>query len=154
MERTLDGRHRVSGIAHALVACLLLIASATAWAGPQATSQPPTQAQRIEALIAAVGQLRGATFIRNGSEHTAAEAADHLRLKWKNAGKRVRTAEDFIRYCATQSSMSGRKYRIRLSDGRELDSADWFHAELRRYDAAHAARPAATPKPAPASSPG
>ena len=104
------------------------------------------------ALIRGGGGLVGATYIRTGREHRGAEAADHLRLKWKNAGKRVRTAEDFIRYCATQSSMSGRKYRIRLADGRELDSADWFTAELRRYDAAHAAKPA--PPPRPASSPG
>jgi hypothetical protein len=132
---------------------LVVLASTVAWA---ATPPPrPTETRRIEALIAAVGKLQGATFIRNGSEHTAAEAADHLRLKWKNAGKRVRTAEDFIRYCATQSSMSGRKYRIRLADGRELDSADWFTAELRRYDAAHAVRAVTPPAPPkPASSPG
>jgi hypothetical protein len=142
----------VSRIARAFAACLLLLAPATAWAGSQAAPHAPTQAQRIEALIAAVGRLEGATFIRNGSEHTAAEAADHLRLKWKKAGQRVRTAEDFIRYCATQSSMSGRKYRIRLADGRELDSANWFHAELRRFDAAHAPKPLAPARPA--SSPG
>jgi hypothetical protein len=128
------------------------LACASAWAAAPSPPAPPTETRRIEALITAVGRLEGATFLRNGSEHTAAEAADHLRLKWKNAGKRVRTAEDFIRYCATQSSMSGRKYRIRLADGRELDSADWFTAELRRYDAAHAAKPA--PPPRPASSPG
>ena len=129
--------------------CLALLASTLAWAASLAA---PTETQRIEALITAVGKQEGAVFIRNGSEHTAAEAADHLRLKWRNAGKRVRTAEDFIRYCATQSSMSGRNYRIRLADGRELDSADWFHAELRRYDAAHAPKPTSAPKPA--SSPG
>ena len=128
------------------------LACASAWAAAPSPPAPPTETRRIEALITAVGRLEGATFLRNGSEHTAAEAADHLRLKWKNAGKRVRTAEDFIRYCATQSSMSGRKYRIRLADGRELDSADWFTAELRRYDAAHAGKPA--PPPRPASSPG
>ena len=128
------------------------LACASAWAAAPSPPAPPTETRRIEALITAVGRLEGATFLRNGSEHTAAEAADHLRLKWKNAGKRVRTAEDFIRYCATQSSMSGRKYRIRLADGRELDSADWFTAELRRYDAAHAPKPVPTPRPA--SSPG
>jgi hypothetical protein len=96
----------------------------------------PRENARIEALIAAVGQLHGATFIRNGSAHTAAEAASHLRLKWMNAGRHVRTAEDFIRYCATGSSITGRPYRIRLADGREMESADFFNAELRRIDAA------------------
>ncbi|HJW72171.1 MAG TPA: DUF5329 family protein, partial [Geothrix sp.] len=50
---------------------------------------PATEAQKIEALIQGVASLQGAAFIRNGSEHTPREAADHLRLKWKNAGKRV-----------------------------------------------------------------
>ena len=113
----------------------------------------PREADRIEDLIAAVGQLKGATFIRNGSEHTAAEAAGHLRLKWKNAGSRVRTAEDFIRVCASASSMTGRAYRIRLADGREMDSADFLNAELRRFDAAKL-RPAQKPSLAPASTPG
>ena len=93
------------------------------------------ETRKIEALIAAVQNDSGAIFIRNGKEHDAAEAASHLRLKWKNAGKRVRSAEDFIRYCATGSSMSGKPYRIRLADGRELDSADYFHGQLRRIEA-------------------
>jgi hypothetical protein len=74
-------------------------------------------------------------FIRNGSEHTAAEAVAHLRLKWSNAGGHVRTAEDFIRYCASKSSMTGIKYRIRFSDGREMDAGDYFHEQLRRIEA-------------------
>ena len=96
------------------------------------------ETHKIEALIAAVEKDSGAIFIRNGKEHNAAAAASHLRLKWKNAGKRVHSAEDFIRYCATGSSMSGKPYRIRLADGRELDSADYFHAQLRRIKAAPA----------------
>lgn len=139
----------------ALLALLCLCFAGFASASAAVPPPRPTETARIEALIAAVGKLRGATFIRNGSEHTAAEAASHLRLKWKNAGKRVRTAEDFIRYCASESSMSGRKYRIRFADGREVDSADFFYAELHRFDAAaRAVRPAPVPKPAPASTPG
>ena len=130
-----------------LAALLSFFIAGMAWAS--ATAPHATEQARIEALIGAVGKLQGATFIRNGSEHTAAEAADHLRLKWKNAGSRVRTAEDFIRVCASESSMSGRKYRIRFADGREVDSADYFTAELRRFDAAaRALRPAPVPKPA------
>ncbi|MBC7657628.1 MAG: DUF5329 family protein, partial [Frankiaceae bacterium] len=58
----------------------------------------------------------------------------HLRLKWKNAGTRVHTAEDFIRYCATGSSMSGKPYQIRYPGGRVENSADYFHAQLRRLE--------------------
>jgi hypothetical protein len=115
------------------VAVLALLLPVLALAAP-ATAET----RKIQALIAAVEHETGAVFIRNGREHGAAEAASHLRLKWKNAGKRVRSAEDFIRYCATGSSFSGKPYRIRLADGTELDSADYFHARLRRIEAAPA----------------
>jgi len=100
-----------------------------------ATPAPMPEAQKIEALIQAVAALQGAVFIRNGSEHTPAEAADHLRLKWRNAGKRVKTAPEFIQVCATGSSMSGRPYEIRLKDGRTVLSRDWLWTELKRMEA-------------------
>jgi hypothetical protein len=97
---------------------------------------PQTEVQKIEALIQAVADLEGAVFIRNGTEHTAKAAADHLRLKWRNAGPRVKTAPDFIRNCASESSLSGKPYEIRLNDGRTVLSRDWLWTELKRIEAA------------------
>jgi len=96
---------------------------------------PQTEAQKIEALIQAVADLQAAVFIRNGTEHTPKEAADHLRMKWKNAGRRVKTAPEFIQYCATGSSLSGKPYEIRLKDGRTVLSRDWLWTELKRLEA-------------------
>lgn len=131
-----------------------LLLAAVAFAGSALAAEPvrssAAESVRIEALIGSVEQAKGLVFIRNGSEHDAAAAAAHLRMKWKNAGSRVRTAEDFIKYCATGSSMSGKPYQIRFSDGRVINSADYFEAQLRRIDAA---AKAAKVKPA-ASSPG
>lgn len=81
-------------------------------------------------LIAHVKQLDGAAFIRNGSEHTPAAAEAHLRLKWEKQSARIKTAEDFIEWCATKSSTSGERYRIRMKDGTERDSAELFRARL------------------------
>lgn len=89
-----------------------------------ATAGSMTEAQKIETLIKRVESLEGAVFIRNGKEHAPKEAADHMRLKLGNAGSRVRTAEDFIKYCGTGSSMTGEAYRIRFGDGSERLSAD------------------------------
>ena len=100
-----------------------------------ATQKALTEAAKIQALISTVEKSKGLVFIRNGSSYDPVQAASHLRMKWKNAGKRVRTAEDFIRYCATGSSMSGKPYRIRFADGRVEDSAVYFHAQLRRIEA-------------------
>ena len=89
---------------------------------------------KIEALIAAVEAQPNAVFIRNGSEHRAAQAAAHLRMKWRRAGGRIRTAEDFITHLASASSFTGRKYRIRFADGREVDAAVFFRAELAKIE--------------------
>lgn len=70
-------------------------------------------------------------FIRNGTEHTPADAADHMALKRRNVGSRIKTAEDFIRYCATESSMSGKPYTIRLADGREVKSGEYLTGVLK-----------------------
>jgi hypothetical protein len=97
---------------------------------------PLTEAQKIETLIQAVEGLQGAVFIRNGTEHTPEAAGKHLRLKWKNASRRVKTAPEFIQYCASGSSLSGQPYEIRLRDGRTVLSRDWLWTELKRLEAA------------------
>ena len=125
-----------------LMLLIVLCWPMTAAAASPAPSAPPSaapkamsEAAKIQALISTVEKSDGLVFIRNGSAHQPAQAASHLRLKWRKAGKRVRTAEDFIRYCATGSSMSGKPYRIRFADGRIEDSAVYFRAQLRRIEA-------------------
>ena len=93
-----------------------------------------TEAQKIQALIASVEHLQGAVFIRNGSEHDAAAAADHLRLKLNYAGSRIKTAEQFIDKLATGSSMTGKPYKIRFADGHTVDSAVYFREQLRKLE--------------------
>jgi hypothetical protein len=116
-----------------------LLACVLAWLLPFATSAAaqatPSESQKIEQLIASVQNLKGAVFIRNGTEYGGAQAADHLRMKWKKAGGRVKTAEDFIRLCASGSYLSGKKYQIRFADGRIVDSEQFFHEELKKIAA-------------------
>jgi hypothetical protein len=83
----------------------------------------------IERLLEAV-RASGAVFIRNGEEHTPEEAADHLRRKWRTAGDRVKTPEDFIDRCATASSTSGEAYRMRLENGTTVTARDWLLGRL------------------------
>ena len=61
--------------------------------------------------------LEGAVFIRNGEEHAAKDAVTHLRLKWEKQEKKIRSAEDFITFCASKSSLSGKRYQIRFKNG-------------------------------------
>jgi len=89
----------------------------------------------VDALIASIGALKGASFIRNGEAHSATDAAGHLQMKRRKAGKRIKTAEDFITLCATGSYLSGKPYRIRLADGTTVTSADFLRARLREIRA-------------------
>jgi hypothetical protein len=70
----------------------------------------------------------------SGTEYDATEAGKHLRLKLKLAGDRVKTAEDFIKICASRSSLSGDAYKIRLPDGTTVETAPFFRARLREFD--------------------
>jgi Family of unknown function (DUF5329) len=102
--------------------------------GAQAGDLSPTQSARIEYLIGTIQSLPNAQFIRNNTSYDAKAAADHLRLKLRNAGSRVRSAEDFIHHCASQSSISGMPYLIRFSDGRVISSGDYLRQMLAEYD--------------------
>ncbi len=95
-----------------------------------------SEEDKINNLIEYVRNLKGATFIRNGTEHTAVEAADHMAMKRKKAGKRVTTAVQFIVYCANKSSVSGKDYMVKLSDGKTYKCIDLLVAELKKIEAA------------------
>ena len=91
------------------------------------------EADKIQYLISSVEVLKGAKFIRNGKLYDAGRAGDHLRLKLKAAGGQIKTAEDFIRLCASRSSVSGEPYRIRFSDGVTIESEVFFRNRLKAF---------------------
>jgi hypothetical protein len=93
----------------------------------------PLEEQKIDYLIASIEGLQNAQFIRNGTAYEAKAAANHLRLKRRNAGSRVATADDFIRLCASNSSMSGTPYEIRFSDGRSVSSEAFLRQRLAEF---------------------
>jgi hypothetical protein len=113
---------------------LRLLLLALALSGAPATARSPLEAQRIDYLISTVAAMHDAQFIRNGTSYDARAAAEHLRTKLSFAGSHVQTAEDFIRYCATSSSVSGRPYEIRLADGQVVRTADFLRDKLAEFD--------------------
>ncbi len=98
----------------------------------------PLEARKIEYLVATIETLPNAQFIRNGTAYDAKSAGSHLRLKLKQAGSRVVTAADFIRLCASVSSVSGSPYQIRFADGRTITSEVFLRQKLNEFeDAQH-----------------
>ena len=96
---------------------------------------PKAEEQKIEALIDHVRQLDGkAVFIRNGDEHSAKDAAEHMARKRKSAGDDVKTAKAFIAECASKSSLSGKPYQIRFKDGKTVTAEAYLTEQLSKLE--------------------
>ncbi|HWB07415.1 MAG TPA: DUF5329 family protein [Verrucomicrobiales bacterium] len=91
--------------------------------------------RKIALLIEHVKQMEGATFIRNGSEHSPKDAAEHLSTKLAAAGKDDLTAREFIDNIASKSSLSDEVYTIRLADGTTVPSGEYLTKELAKIEA-------------------
>lgn len=111
-----------------LLAFALLLAAPAVVADPL----PAAEREKIVALIASVEKLPDAVFVRNGKSYGAATAAKFLRGKWEDRASQIRSAEDFIEKVATRSSTTGKPYLVRYKDGREVATAAFLRAELRR----------------------
>jgi len=88
--------------------------------------------QEIDHLLEFVAKTP-CQYDRNGTVYDGPEARDHINMKYKYYKKKVKTAEDFIRYAATRSKISGRKYQIHCPDSGTMNTSDWLLGELNRY---------------------
>jgi len=117
----------------------LVLALAAACAAPVRADPTPAAQVEIDHLLAFVA-ASPCSFIRNGTSYPAAEARDHLAGKFGYAKGRIGTAEEFIRYVGTESSLSHEPYKVKCG-ATEMPAGVWLVDELRRYRAS-AARPA------------
>ena len=105
-------------------------------ASPRARGEAkrPTEEEKIKRLISTVENLKDATFVRNGQEHSAKDAADHMRRKWKSNESSIKSARAFIRVAASKSGISGKPYLIRMKDKSEVTSEAFLTKELEKIE--------------------
>lgn len=72
-------------------------------------------------------------YERNGTMHNGAEAVKHINKKYEYFSDEIKSAEDFIKYSATKSKMSGKHYKIHCSNEKVIKSKDWLLIELKAY---------------------
>ncbi len=108
---------------------LLILIVSIAFASPAKSAE--SLEQTISYLIDCVANSK-ATFIRNGTSHTPAEAAEHIRAKYAHFKKEIKTPEDFIRLSASKSLLSGKPYLVRLPDGKEMHLDAWLTDALKQ----------------------
>ena len=108
---------------------LLLLAAAPAHAAELSSSAQ----KEIDALLNRLGTST-CQFYRNGSWHSGVEARDHLQMKLEYLVEKglVTDSEEFIAKAGTESSMSGRPYKVRCPNQEEQPSAVWLGSELRK----------------------
>ena len=108
---------------------LLLLSTAAA-----AEGVPPVAQQEIDHLFTYL-KVSGCQFSRNGSWYTPQEAIDHINDKYQYLIRHdmVSTAEDFIKYAATESSWSGKPYLVKCGNEAPHETGPWFRAELQKF---------------------
>lgn len=109
-----------------LLGLMLVLAAGAASAAP-----PASVVREMDALVEALA-TSGCEFQRNGRWHDADEAADHLRRKqaWLLKRGLIDSTEQFIARAGSESSISGRPYRVRCGDHAEVTSAEWLNEAL------------------------
>ena len=72
-------------------------------------------------------------YERNGTIYDGVEAQIHIKKKYHYFIDKIKSAEDFIKYSATRSTMSGKKYKILCADTPVQNSEDWLLEELKKF---------------------
>ena len=98
---------------------------------PVSADVPAAQRAEVEHLLAFVRNSE-CIFIRNGDEHAAADAHDHIVRKYEHFADEIDSTEGFIELAASRSTFSGKAYAVRCGETR-LSSRDWLLQELARF---------------------
>ena len=88
----------------------------------------------IHALIDTIEKSQ-CLFHRNGSEYSAKDAGDHLRLKLSQGAMYAKTPEKFTDNLASKSSWSGEAYFIDCPSQEKQKMNIWFHLQLKEIRA-------------------
>jgi hypothetical protein len=108
---------------------LILSVSAFCLACNAHAEETPTE---IDYLLTTVGS-NNCAFIRNGKHYSAADAEQHLRMKYQRGKRHAPTTEDFIERLASKSSMSKQLYHIDCPGEESMPSGKWLALRLAEY---------------------
>ena len=72
-------------------------------------------------------------FERNGTMHTGKDTVNHVKKKYNYFKSKLGSAEKFIEYSATKSTLSGKYYMVLCKDSPKVRTQDWLLQELKNY---------------------
>jgi hypothetical protein len=88
--------------------------------------------EEIDFLLDTVGNSN-CVFTRNGKDHAAEDARDHLQMKRKRGKRYFDSSEEFIERLASKSSWSGKPYFIQCGDEPRVTAKEWFTTLLEQH---------------------
>lgn len=106
---------------------LNLLQPLAVWATPDTET-----ATEIEYLLEYISGSE-CRFERNSTLHSGEDAVKHIRRKYDHFRERIDSAEAFISYSATGSTISGKPYLVYCGKDKAVKSADWLHHALDAY---------------------
>jgi len=110
------------------LSCALILATPV-YATPVYDTQIQLETQHLLNFI----KTTQCQYERNGTLHNGIEALQHIEKKHQYYLDDIHSSEDFIKYSATKSQMSGNKYHIHCPGQAIQDSSVWLTDELQKY---------------------
>jgi len=93
---------------------------------------PPEQVGEVDHLLSFV-KNSGCTINRNGSNYDGKKGLSHITRKYEYFRDDIKNTEDFIKYSATKSTMSGDFYTVTCPGKKTIQTKDWLLNELARF---------------------
>ena len=93
---------------------------------------PAEQIREVEHLLNFV-KHSNCMINRNGSIHPAEKGVAHIKRKYEYFRDDIKNTEDFIKFSATKSTMSGKFYTVNCPGKKTIKTRDWLLDELKRF---------------------
>jgi hypothetical protein len=113
------------------VLLVLLVLLTILIAVPASCSVSLSTQEEIAHLLSQIAQSE-CQFIRNSKTYSAEQAVEHISNKYNYLKNRIETTEEFIKYAASRSSITGSDYHIRCGHV-TITSREWLENQLRMY---------------------
>lgn len=93
---------------------------------------PSQQSKEVNHLISFV-KNSNCILNRNGTDYTGTESVKHIKLKYDYFRDDIKNTEDFIKYSATKSTMSGKYYMVSCPGKQPVQTKAWLLEDLKEY---------------------
>ena len=100
--------------------------------GPAYADVPASQVGEVAHLLNFVTTSQ-CVIDRNGDKYSGVEGVVHIQRKYDYFRDEIKSAEDFIRFSATKSTMSGKYYTVICPGEKSIKTEDWLLVELKRF---------------------